>query len=644
MRNLKSSLALLLAVMMFGGCNKGGEEGTSSISLSQKETYDFPAESGTDYPAKEPLTVTVTNTGTLATGKLTIAIDGAAAAKYTLSATSIANIEPGKTDTFTVVPDTGLGEGEYLATVYVSGKGIAEQSFKVRFVVTDSDIVSIRIDSPPTQIVYGVGEPINIAGLAVTAINEDDSESKLDNLMDYVFCDDFPTGEKYFSSASPKNPDTGVITPTKVRVSVGAAPVKEFEVTVLSLVDRIKNAAGKTETIIVYGDEMMLEESIGINVANTDITLTTPEGSTDVRTLKKADTGYLFNINGGGTSTSNSNVKLTVGGYITLKGWATSAYGGSDEFNNNNPLILVQKGGSLTLKGHSKVTGNCTYKNSNSATTDAGAINVNVSQLTICENAQVTNNCKVNAGTGANYAGAIWCSGNENNKEDFSTVVIKDNAKITGNKCISTGTSGNTYGGAIGGEVYSKLYVEGGEFSGNLAQSNGGSAGGGAFCLLNGTVKCFFTGGTVKDNAVIYKGSGRGSAFVVGGETGLTLSGSVNIVPGSETIVAEGADHKKDAANSISMSTSAYTFNIMGELSAIKSPVFVDIHAKDAVDFTARYRILRKCTKEGEFADYTDDAPAGQFTMRNFVNWGAHTVTSLSDKMIGADGYMTSKQ
>ena len=108
----------------------------ANISLSQTSTMDFGSlEAGyTTAPAVK--TVTITNNGTAATGQLTIALDGANKTAFTLSKTSITDIAASGTDTFTVQPNPGLTAGSYNATVKVSGTGVTEQSFGVKFTVT----------------------------------------------------------------------------------------------------------------------------------------------------------------------------------------------------------------------------------------------------------------------------------------------------------------------------------------------------------------------------------------------------------------------------------------------------------------------------------------------------------------------------
>ena len=109
---------------------------TANISLSETGTVDFGSKEASYTTAPAEATVTITNSGTAATGALTIALEGTHATSFELSKTSISDIAASGTDTFTVQPKTGLSANTYTATVKVSGTGVTEQSFGVKFIVT----------------------------------------------------------------------------------------------------------------------------------------------------------------------------------------------------------------------------------------------------------------------------------------------------------------------------------------------------------------------------------------------------------------------------------------------------------------------------------------------------------------------------
>lgn len=107
----------------------------SDISLSQTGTHTFTAATVGYDAAPAALSVTVTNNGTEATGALTVALSGSDASSFTLNKSSIADIAVSGSDTFTVVPKTGLSAGTYTETVTVSGSNGIAASFDVSFTV-----------------------------------------------------------------------------------------------------------------------------------------------------------------------------------------------------------------------------------------------------------------------------------------------------------------------------------------------------------------------------------------------------------------------------------------------------------------------------------------------------------------------------
>ncbi|MCL2872651.1 MAG: putative Ig domain-containing protein [Betaproteobacteria bacterium] len=106
-----------------------------SISLTPSGSHDFGSQA-VGYSAQMPWNVTVANTGNQATGNLTIALSGATAGSFTLSKTTINSLAVSGSDTFTVVPNTGLAANSYSATVTVSNGANITASFGVSFTVT----------------------------------------------------------------------------------------------------------------------------------------------------------------------------------------------------------------------------------------------------------------------------------------------------------------------------------------------------------------------------------------------------------------------------------------------------------------------------------------------------------------------------
>jgi uncharacterized repeat protein (TIGR02543 family) len=120
-----------------------------SIALSKTGTHNFPP-AIVNYPAQTAETVTITNTGNQSTGSLTIAKLGTNAASFTVSKTSAADLAANGTDTFTVVPATGLAVGSYSATITVSGGNDLSASLNVSFRVNPTTPV-FSVDLSETE-------------------------------------------------------------------------------------------------------------------------------------------------------------------------------------------------------------------------------------------------------------------------------------------------------------------------------------------------------------------------------------------------------------------------------------------------------------------------------------------------------------
>ena len=110
-----------------------------SVSLSPADVLFDDAEEG--YSVPEAKTVTVENTGNVATGALTVALSGDTASSFTLSKSSISDIAISGNDTFTVVPKEGLAVGTYSETIKVSGEKIMPVTINVSFEVKEAEEV-----------------------------------------------------------------------------------------------------------------------------------------------------------------------------------------------------------------------------------------------------------------------------------------------------------------------------------------------------------------------------------------------------------------------------------------------------------------------------------------------------------------------
>ena len=125
--DMKKLFAILMSIMMIACFMPTMAFAVGvDITLSQTEAYSFTAKEVGYEAAPEALEVTSTNgSADTATGALKVALEGENADKYfTVTPGTVTSIEGNKTGTFTVQPKTGLEQGDYSATVKVSGDGV----------------------------------------------------------------------------------------------------------------------------------------------------------------------------------------------------------------------------------------------------------------------------------------------------------------------------------------------------------------------------------------------------------------------------------------------------------------------------------------------------------------------------------------
>jgi uncharacterized repeat protein (TIGR02543 family) len=226
-----------------------------------------------------------------------------------------------------------------------------------------------------------------------------------------------------------------------------------------SLAARITGASTNT-TIYLYGDEYFAGVT-SANISNKTLTL---QGVGAERTITLSSAGSMFRV---GTSGS-----LTLGNNVTIKGIAT----------NNSPLIAVTSGGTLTLQGSAKITGNTT----NIAYGNTGGSGVQIVGGTFTmTGGTISGNHIPNEGGGGVYVRGIFnmsggtISGNTANhgagvfvKVDggTSTFTMSGSAKITENTAALIG--GGVWVNVEGGT--GTFTMSGGEISNNAAQVGGG--------------------------------------------------------------------------------------------------------------------------------------------------------------------------
>ena len=132
----------------------------SSIKMTVLPTYSISLNPSTDitfnsavigYGNQALHTISVKNDGNAVTGDLTVSLSGTNADSFTLSKNAISSIVLADSDTFTIVPKTGLPIGTYTAAVTVAkapgnSNDLTARQFNVSFTVTSADKPSEQDD------------------------------------------------------------------------------------------------------------------------------------------------------------------------------------------------------------------------------------------------------------------------------------------------------------------------------------------------------------------------------------------------------------------------------------------------------------------------------------------------------------------
>lgn len=104
------------------------------------------------YGKQTPQTITLTNTGNVATKGSKIILSGKNASSFTVTPTYISSIPVGGSKTFTIVPKTGLAVGKYTAKVTVDSNGVSSRitvSFEVTSNSANTGTSTIKINKQP---------------------------------------------------------------------------------------------------------------------------------------------------------------------------------------------------------------------------------------------------------------------------------------------------------------------------------------------------------------------------------------------------------------------------------------------------------------------------------------------------------------
>ena len=185
--------AVLYAVI-FAGCKSSDPQGTKEddggrtvdesygFSLSASGEHVFTAvEEDSGYTAEE-FTVSVTNTGSVDTGLIQLALSGSDADTFTLTPSSIENIAVSKAQTFLLTTTEGLPAGDYEATVTATGPDNFSRSFIIKFNVYIPTIIPVTFEevrsngasqtTTTTEISFRLDPPVD--GLTIDNVSLND--------------------------------------------------------------------------------------------------------------------------------------------------------------------------------------------------------------------------------------------------------------------------------------------------------------------------------------------------------------------------------------------------------------------------------------------------------------------------------------
>ena len=378
---------------------------TYGIGLDVSGTHTFdPADVG--YGAQTSKTVTVRNTGTGATGDLSVALSGANADAFTVSKTSISSITPSGTDSFTLVPNTGLSAGTYTATVTVDGNSVDAKTFVVSFTVNAPVVVV------PDNYVFDIAE-------GTIQILDGDAAGKIKVAYgDGQFTPDFDPSQE--------------ITVTGSFVISGASGYigKSLKVeTDLPVKIRIKNLTiNNNETVIIPNigayEAMVL---MGSETGKADVILTL-EGTNYLRGGR--DCGGI-EVGEGHTLTIRGNGALTAQGYSSPNGYRVSSGAGIGGHAASNCGTVNIESGTVTAIGGYSAAGIGGGFAEGSVGGNGGNINISGGTVTA---------------TGGEDAAGI---GGGSNQFGYAGHGLGGNVTITGGTVIAT--AGSDEADAIGG-------------------------------------------------------------------------------------------------------------------------------------------------------------------------------------------------
>ncbi|MDR2490318.1 MAG: hypothetical protein LBD20_02835, partial [Spirochaetaceae bacterium] len=377
----------------------GGESGDREagplyqFSLSESAyTFDTVEEG---YAAADK-SITITNTGTLDTGVLSIAITGANADVFTRSPATAGSIAPGQTGTFSISTTAGQSSGTYTAAVTVTGAEEFHQDFDITLSVEPRTYDEFGGKSADRTFTILSQEDWTAALASISAGTGDDEVNYWIDIAGNV------------SAAGSTNATFG--SRNDITVIIRGEDTK---LSLASTGNLIKTAEGQTVSI---RDNLTLEGYSNNNISVVHV----PDGDFMMSGSTKITGNSVGSAFGGG-------VRVT-GGTFTMTG-SSSVTGNATTGNSNG-----DGGGVSITAGFFYMSENATVSG-NTAVDDGGGVYMTGGFFMMSGSAKITGNIThIDTSKNANGGGMLHNGG---------TFVMKDSAEISGNTAWgSNGSSG----------------------------------------------------------------------------------------------------------------------------------------------------------------------------------------------------------
>ena len=132
------------------------------------------------YDDIEPQIITLTNTGDLPAGLLSISLSGSNPGSFLIVPDYFMELETGESAAFSVAPRQGLSIGVHTAVISVSAGSNTFANINVSFTVIKAPVSGIVVIQQPYKLEYVHGEALNLNGLIVKVVYLDSSEEEIE--------------------------------------------------------------------------------------------------------------------------------------------------------------------------------------------------------------------------------------------------------------------------------------------------------------------------------------------------------------------------------------------------------------------------------------------------------------------------------